>query len=152
MLKVIVTYPSRQEERAILEAMASTSPNLQVNPFVTSQEIIKAREVVNMIYMDDKVKDYIVDIIASTRNPADFDLEIAHLIQYGASPRATINLALASKAQAFLQGRAYVTPQDVKSMAFDVLRHRISVTYEAEAEEITSESIVQKILDTLPVP
>ncbi|MBN2068897.1 MAG: MoxR family ATPase [Opitutales bacterium] len=153
MLKVNVGYPSKEEERHILDAMASTAPNLEVNPVITPDDILKAREVINEIYVDDKVKDYIVDIVFATRYPEKHGLgELKDFIQFGGSPRATIALTLAAKAWAFLQGRGYVTPQDVKSIGMDVLRHRVIVTYEAEAEELTSESIITKIFETVPVP
>ena len=152
MLKIIVTYPSRQEERSILDAMATTSPNLTVQPVVGPEQILQARQAVDMIYVDDKVRDYIVDIVIATRDPKAYKLDFPGWIQYGASPRATIALTLAARALAFLNGRAYVTPQDVKDVAHDVLQHRVTVTYEAEAENLTSRDIVQKILDTLRVP
>jgi len=152
MLKIIVTYPSRTEERGILDSMATTSPNLTVQPVVSPEQILAAREVVNTIYIDDKVRDYIVDIVIATRDPKAYKLDFPGWIQYGASPRATIALTLAARALAFLNGRAYVTPQDVKDVAHDVLQHRVTVTYEAEAENLSSRDIVQKILDTLPVP
>ena len=152
MMKVIIGYPDRAEERAILEAMATSEPSLSVQPVVTAEEITSARRVVNTIYVDDKIKDYIVDLVLATRNPKAAGLDLNGYIQTGASPRATINLTLASRAAAFLDGRGYVTPQDVKKLAPDVLRHRVAVSYEAEAENITSEDIIQKILDTLPVP
>jgi MoxR-like ATPase len=152
MLKIIVTYPSRMEERIILDTMATTSPNLTVQPVVTPEQILQARQVVNTIYVDEKVRDYIVDIVVATRDPKAYKLEFPGWIQYGASPRATIALTLAARALAFLNGRAYVTPQDVKEVAHDVLQHRVTVTYEAEAENLSSRDIVQKILDTLPVP
>jgi MoxR-like ATPase len=152
MLKVNVGYPTREEERAILDAMATSSPQLHVNPIVTPEEIIHARSVVNSIYVDDRVKDYIVDVVWASRDPAAYKLKLDGLIRYGASPRATIFLTLAAKAQAFIAGRGYVTPQDVKSIGLDVLRHRIGVSYEAEAESITSEVIVEKIFAGLPVP
>jgi MoxR-like ATPase len=152
MLKVVVTYPSRIEERSILDTMATTSPNLEVQPVVTTEQILRAREVVNMIHIDEKVSDYIVDIVIATRDPKAYRLDFPGWIQYGASPRATIALTLAARALAFLNGRAYVTPQDVKEVAHDVLQHRVTVTYEAEAENLSSRDIVQKILDTLPVP
>ena len=117
-----------------------------------SEDILKAREVINSIYTDDKVKDYIVDMICCTRDPERYGIDVADFIQLGASPRATIALTLTAKAHAFLRGRGFVTPQDVKSVAQDVLRHRVSVTFEAEAEEKNSETIIQKILDELPVP
>jgi len=153
MLKVVITYPNRSEERAILDSMAKTGPNEEVQPVITVENILEAREVVNTIYVDDKVKDYIVDMVLATRDPEAYGLgNLRGFIEFGASPRATIALTLASKAMAFLNGRGYVTPQDVKMMAFDVMRHRVAVTYEAEAENMNSEDIIQRILDTLPVP
>ncbi len=152
MLKLNIGYPNREEERAILDRMATTSSLPQVGPVITPQDILNSREVVNEVYMDEKIREYIVDIVFATRNPKDFNLKSDSLIQYGGSPRATISLTLAAKGWAFLQGRGYVTPQDVKTIAMDVLRHRVIVSYEAEAEGKTSEDIVQEILDTLPVP
>ena len=152
MMKVIIGYPDRVEERAIVEAMATSEPSLRVQPVVSVEEIARARRVVNTIYVDDKIKDYIVDLVLATRNPKAAGLDLNGYIQTGASPRASINLTLASRAAAFLDGRGYVTPQDVKKLAPDVMRHRVAVSYEAEAENITSEDIIQKILDTLPVP
>jgi MoxR-like ATPase len=152
MLKVIVGYPNRTEERTILDAMAVAEPSLDVASVVTAEDIINARRVVSGIYIDDKVKDYIVDIVLATRDPKPYNIDLNGWVQYGASPRGTIGLTLAARAHAFLQGRGYVTPQDVKDLAYDVLRHRIAVTYEAEAENITSENIVAGILEGLPVP
>ena len=152
MLKLKVGYPSKAEERRILDRMASTSPKLVVDPVMSSQEIARARSLVDEIYMDDKIKDYIVDLTFATRDPAAFGLPIADWVQYGASPRATLALAVGAKASAFLAGRGFVTPQDVKSIAPDVLRHRVIVTYEAEAEEKTSEDVVRAVLDHVPVP
>jgi MoxR-like ATPase len=152
MLKIIVDYPNRTEERAILDTMATTEPVLDVTPVVSAEDIIRARRVVNTIYIDDKVKDYIVDMVLATRDPQAYGVDLNGYIQNGASPRATINLTVAARASAFLQGRGYVTPQDVKNLALDVLRHRVTVSYEAEAENITAEDIIQKILETLPVP
>jgi MoxR-like ATPase len=152
MIKVIIGYPDRVEERAIVEAMATSEPSLSVQPVVSVEEIARARRVVNTIYVDDKIKDYIVDLVLATRNPKAAGLDLNGYIQTGASPRASINLTLASRAAAFLDGRGYVTPQDVKKLAPDVMRHRVTVSYEAEAENITSEDVIQKILDTLPVP
>ena len=152
MLKVHVDYPTREEERGILDAMATSSPQLNVEAIISPEEIIHARSVVNSIYVDDRVKDYIVNIVWATRDPGSYKLKLDGLIRYGASPRATIYLTLAAKAQAFIAGRGYVTPQDVKSIGLDVLRHRIGVTYEAEAESVTSEMIVEKIFAGLPVP
>jgi MoxR-like ATPase len=152
MFKLNIGYPQKTEERRILDLMATSSPDLSVNAVVDPQQIIAAREVVNGIYIDDRVKDYIVDIVWATRDPVAYRLQLEGLVRYGASPRATIYLALAARAHAFLQGRGYVTPQDIKSIGPDVLRHRIIVSYEAEAESITSEIIVERIFAGLPVP
>jgi MoxR-like ATPase len=152
MLKLVLDYPSRTEERAILDAMATSEPALGVHPVVSLKEIADARRVVNRIYIDDRVRDYIVDLVGATRDPKTYGVPIAQYIQYGASPRATINLTLAARAWAFLQGRGYVTPLDVKSLAHDVLRHRVAVTYEAEAEGVTADQLVQRVLEALPVP
>jgi MoxR-like ATPase len=152
MMKVVIDYPNRIEERAILDAMATTEPSLNVRPVVSSEQILKARHIVNMIHIDEKIRDYIVDLVLSTRPPIAASLNLNGYIQNGASPRATINLCLAARANAFLNGRHFVTPQDVKTIALDVLRHRVIVSYEAEAENVTAEDIIRKILDTLPVP
>ena len=152
MLKLKIGYPSRQEERQILDLMARTSGTPVTHAVVEPKQILKARQVINDIYIDDKVKDYIVDLVCATREPETYKIAVKEFIQLGASPRAPIALPLAAKAYAFLRGRGYVTPQDVKSIGMDVLRHRVAVTYEAEAEEKTSETIVQKIFDELPVP
>src|ERR1700736_6339007 len=152
MMKVIVDYPNRTEERAILDAMATTEAMLVPNAVVSAAQIIEARHVVNTLYVDDKIRDYIVDLVLATRPPIAPSLNLNGYIQIGASPRATIALTLGARAMAFLNGRHFVVPQDVKSIALDVLRHRVSVTYEAEAENITSENVIEKILHTLPVP
>ena len=152
MLKLNIGYPSRAEERQIMERMAETNKVIRVESVVSPAEILRAREVVNEVYMDEKIRDYILDIVFATRDPKEFDLDIAQYIQYGASPRATIYLTVAAKAHAFIQGRGYVTPQDVKSIGMDILRHRVIVTYEAEAEELTSEDVVGKIFDGIKVP
>jgi len=152
MLKVVITYPSVSEERIILDMVDTTVAPLQINTVVRVEEIVRARQVVNTIYMDEKVKDYIVRLVYATRDPEAYKLDLKPYIQNGASPRATINLKATSKSLAFLRGRGYVTPEDVKSIAMDVLRHRVSITYEAEAEGLTSENIVRKVLDTIPVP
>ncbi len=152
LLKLKITYPSKAEERQILDLMGTSAPKLNVNAVVDPDQIIRARDIVNSIYVDDRVKDYIVDIVFATREPAAYKLQMAGLIRWGASPRATIALTLAAKARAFLSGRGYVTPQDVKSIGLDVLRHRVAITYEAEAENLTSEKIVEKVFATLPVP
>src|SRR5450432_827079 len=152
MMKVIVNYPNRAEERAILDAMATTEPMVVPRAVVSAEQIVNARHVVNMLYVDDKIRDYIVDLVVATRPPTAASLKLNGYIQTGASPRATIALTLGARAMAFLNGRHFVIPQDVKSIAFDVLRHRVSVTYEAEAENISSENVIEKILNTLPVP
>ncbi|MCB1069123.1 MAG: MoxR family ATPase [Verrucomicrobia bacterium] len=152
MLKLNVTYPSLDEERTIVERMARSKGPADVKPVIQPDRILQLRELVDEIYMDDKIKEYILSIIFATRNPGDYDLNLAPYIRYGASPRATICLTMAARAHAFLQGRGYVTPQDVKSIAPDVLRHRVLITYEAEAEELTSEGVVEQILSKLPVP
>jgi len=152
MLKVVVGYPTRAEERCILDAMATSSPRLSVDPIVNTSQILEARTVVNSIFVDDRVKDYIVDLVWATREPANYNLKLDGLIRYGASPRATIYLTLAARAHAFLSGRGYVTPHDVKSVGTEVLRHRIAVSYEAEAESISSEEIVRRVFEGLPVP
>jgi MoxR-like ATPase len=152
MLKVLVDYPNRAEERAILDAMATSEPDLRVASVVSGDDILAARRVVNSVYVDDKLKDYIVDLVWATRDPKRYGIDLNGYVRYGASPRATIALTMAARAWAFLSGRGYVTPQDVKTFALDVLRHRVAVSYEAEAENITSENIIAKVLETLPVP
>jgi MoxR-like ATPase len=152
MMKVIVTYPNRSDERAILDAMATTEAMLVPRTVVSAAQIIEARHVVNTVYVDDKIRDYIVDLVLATRPPIAGSLNLNGYIQNGASPRATIALTLGARAMAFLSGRHFVIPQDVKSIALDVLRHRVSVTYEAEAENISSENVIEKILNALPVP
>jgi MoxR-like ATPase len=152
MLKLSISYPSRTEERAILDLMGTTAPPTTVKPVVDVAQILEARQMVNEIYMDDKIKDYIVDLVWATRDPKAYKLDLNGYIQYGASPRATINITLAAKAWALLQGRGYVTPQDIKNIGMDVLRHRVIVSYEAEAENMKSEDVIRKIFDTVPVP
>jgi len=153
MLKIKVGYPSHEEEMEIMRRMARTGPPHDITPVTTPEKILSARLVLNDLYMDERVERYIVDLVIATRQPDVFKLsELAPLIDYGASPRATINLNLAARAHAFLNHRAYVTPEDVRSVSMDVLRHRVTVTYEAEAEEMEPETIIQKILDTIEVP
>jgi MoxR-like ATPase len=152
MLKLKVGYPSKAEERKILDLMGTSAPNLNVLTVVEPDQIIRSRALVNTIYVDDRVKDYIVDVVFATRDPASYKLKLEGMLRYGASPRATIALTLGARARAFLAGRGYVTPQDVKSVGFDVLRHRIIVSYEAEAEDVTSEQIIENIFAGLPVP
>ncbi|MCK5494078.1 MAG: MoxR family ATPase [Candidatus Omnitrophica bacterium] len=153
MLKINITYPKIEEEAKILKRMSYTNKRIKVNPVITPEDILRARSVVDEIYMDEKIEKYILDIIFATRYPQKYNLEeLTSLIQYGASPRASIYLAVASKAYAFIQGRGYVTPQDVKSVGPDILRHRIIVSYEAEAEEKTSEDIIKRIFEEVEVP
>ncbi len=153
MLKINITYPTMEEEHQIMKRMAVTDKKIEVNAVISPEDIKRARQVVNEIYMDEKIERYILDIVFATREPQKYNLdELADLIQYGASTRATIYLNLASKAFAFIQGRGYVTPQDVKSIGPDVLRHRVVASYEAEAEEKTSDDIVKKIFEEIEVP
>ncbi len=152
LLKVRVNYPAKSEERQILDLMSTSSPKVDTAQVVDASVVVASRLLVNNILISDPVKDYIVDIIHHSRNAAEFMPEVKNLIRCGASPRGTINLALASRALAFLVGRAYVTPQDVKDLAHDVLRHRILLTYEAEAEGVTSEQIIDLILSKVAVP
>jgi len=152
MLKVKITYPQRDEEIKIMRQNVSGVENI-INPVVSSQDILKGRGLLQQIYMDEKIEKYILDIVFATRTPKDFNLDkLTDLISYGASPRASINLAIASRAMAFIKRRGYVIPEDVRTIAYDVLRHRIAVTYEAEAEEITSENIISEILNKVEVP
>ena len=152
LLKVVVDYPSEAEELLVLDLAATIKDMAAPAPIVTLDTIRKAGEVTAGLYLDDRVKQYIVRLVHTTRRPDDFGVRIAPFIKVGASPRATIGLALAARAHAFLDGRSYVTPNDVKSIAMDVLRHRVAVTYEAEAEGLSSETLVKRILDELPVP
>lgn len=153
MLKVKVTYPTPEEEKQIMSRMGVTAYERDVKKVISPEDIIRIKDIVNKIYIDEKIKDYIVDIIYATRDPEKYGVsELGSLIEYGASPRASIYMLLASKANAFLRGRAYVTPHDVKSIGYDVLRHRVIASYEAEAEEISSEDIIKKIFDNVKVP
>ncbi|MEO6069035.1 MAG: MoxR family ATPase [Chitinophagaceae bacterium] len=153
IMKVVVDYPTMQEEQMIIRQSVQGLAAPTINAVISLQEIIDAKEMVRQIYMDEKVEQYILDIVFATRQPAKYNLEkIKPLISYGASPRGSINLAIASKAQAFLNGRGYVVPEDVRSIANDVLRHRIGLTYEAEAENITAENLVEQILGKINLP
>ena len=151
LLKVIVNYPSRDEEREILNLMGTTTSNIKTTKVISKQDISKSREAIDLIHVEETIKDYIVSLVVSTRNP-ETNSNLNHMIRCGASPRATINLILASKAIAFMNGRSYVIPNDVKKVAHDILRHRILLTFEAEAEEITTESVIDDILNTVKVP
>ncbi len=152
MLKLVVDYPSMEEEHQILDSMATTAPDLRVRPVVSLQQIEASRHVVDQIYIDDRVKRYILSLVDATRNPEKYGMELSPLIRYGASPRATIALALASKAKAYLGGRGYVTPQDVKALAPSILRHRVAVTYEAEAQRIGTDQVITTILGQVAIP
>lgn len=152
MLKLKVSYPTKEEELQIMERMAQTTRKHEITPIITPEEIMKVRLVVDQIYMDAKIKDYIVDLVVATREPAKYNLDIADYIEFGASPRATISLAIAAKAYAFIQGRGYVVPNDIKMIGPDILRHRIIITYEAEASEVTVDDIVKRVFDEVEVP
>lgn len=151
MLKLKIDYPDMREERQILDLMARDD-RIAVERVVGPAEILRVREVVKEVYMDERIKDYIVHLVFATRKPEDFRLDIRDLVQFGASPRATIYLAQAARAHAFIKGRGYVTPEDVKAVGMDVLRHRIILTYEAEAEEVTTESVIRRVFDAVQVP
>jgi MoxR-like ATPase len=152
MLKLKLTYPNRDEELLILNRMSAVEPDLRVDAVLGPADLFRLRAALDAVYIDDKVKRYIVDVVHATRNPGDYQLDLAPYIQVGASPRATIFLTRAARAQAFFEGRGYVTPQDVKTVGPDVLRHRLSITYEAEAEDLTSEALLQRVFDQLKVP
>ena len=152
MLKVKLNYPNKEEELAILNRMAAVEQHINVDPVLSADDIFKLRRAIDQIHVDDKIKRYIVDIVHATRRPAEYGLDIAPYVQYGASPRATIFLTRGARAYAFLEGRGYVTPQDVKAIGYDVLRHRFSVTYEAEAEDLTSDALLKQIFDHIKVP
>jgi MoxR-like ATPase len=153
MLKVVVDYPTRDEEIEIMRRMSHGAPPSQVAPVVSPEEVLQARRVVGEVYLDARVEEYVVDLVLATREPERYQLrDLRGLVAYGASPRASIALALAARAHAFLEGRAYATPDDVRAVALDVLRHRVAVTYEAEAEDVASDQIVRRVLDTVEVP
>ncbi|MCR4575768.1 MAG: MoxR family ATPase [Lentisphaeria bacterium] len=153
MFKLKVDYPDKAEELKILRRMASISPQVEVEPVLTTNDVKRLRSLVDIIYMEEKIEEYIVNLVDATRHPNDYGLgQLTELIRYGASPRATVLMAMAAKGQAMMEGRGYVTPNDVKTVAPDILRHRVIVTYEAEAEEKTSEEIVRTILNEIKVP
>ncbi|MEE4167128.1 MAG: MoxR family ATPase [Desulfocapsaceae bacterium] len=152
MLKVTITYPSAAEERLILDSKNHADSHVPISPVTHVSDIFQSRAVVETIYIDDKIKDYIVSLVCASRDPQTFGLDLADYIESGASPRATLNLKSVSRSRAYLAGRGYVTPDDVKLAASDVMKHRIRISYEAEAESITSEDIIRKILDSVPVP
>jgi MoxR-like ATPase len=152
MFKVEIDYPTKEEEKEILNRMGTLSPIPKPNPVLTGEEILKARQLVNQIYFDEKVTDYILSIILATRSPKEYGVAIEGLLLFGASPRATIAMKNAAKARAFLEGRAFVTPQDVKSIAHEILRHRLRRSYEAEAENVTADQVIDRVLEKIPVP
>ena len=153
MLKIRVDYPSIDEERLILRKAARTQIDTVLTPVVNQQQLLKAQKVIDDIYVDQKVEEYVLNLVFSTRNPGKYELkDLEGLIEYGGSPRASINLILAAKSRAFLEHRGYVTPEDIRYIGADVLRHRIILTYEAEAEEITSENIIQRLFETIEIP
>ena len=152
MFKLKMDYPSKKEEQEILKKMARSQPDINVEPVIEPSHILRLRQLSDEVFMDEKIEEYIVNIVEATRSPETYQLHLSQFIRYGASPRATICLAMAAKANAMIDGRGYVTPQDVKSVAMDVLRHRIILTYEAEAEEKTTEDIIKEILQTIKVP
>ncbi len=151
MLKLKIDYPNRTEEREILDRMTGGN-HFDVRKVIAPPDILRARAAVGQVYVDTRLKDYIVELVFATRRPEEYKLDIKGLVQFGGSPRATVFLTVAAKAHAFIRGRGYVTPEDVKSIAYDVLRHRIILTYEAEAEDVTTEQIIQRVLDTVEVP
>ncbi|HKL19618.1 MAG TPA: MoxR family ATPase, partial [Halalkalibaculum sp.] len=153
MMKINIDYPTESEELEIMRRMAKTGKPKQLEPVISPQKVLDARKVVNEIYMDEKVEQYIIDLVFATRDPKKQNLDdLTELINFGASPRASINLNLAARAHAYMEHRAYVTPEDVRTIAMDVLRHRIIPTFEAEAENITSEDLIEKIMSTVQVP
>jgi len=152
LLKVNVGYPTKEEELTILNRMATSTPTYKTKTVATPEQVGASRALVNQVYIDPAIQNYIVDLIHTTRFPVKVDAPLKNLVRAGASPRGTINLALTARARAFMLGRAFVTPQDVKDMALDVLRHRILLTYEAEAEEITTDTVIERILAKVPVP
>ncbi len=152
MLMLRVGYPSKKEEREIMDRMTG-APLQELQKVIDPEQLLAAREVINQVYIDEKIRDYIVDVVFATRNPSDYGLaELADYIEYGASPRASIYLNLAARAHAFLRHRGYVTPEDIKSIGPDVLRHRLVLTYEAEAEEISTEDVIQRLFDHVEIP
>lgn len=152
MFKVLVDYPARDEEKEIQRRMACSKPKLDVSRVAGPEDIVAMRSLLDRIYMDESLEDYILDLVACTRRPDDFGLDLARLIKYGASPRATIFLSMAARAHALLEGRAHVTADDVKAIGMDILRHRVIITYQAEAKGIASEEILSEVFDTVEVP
>ncbi len=152
LFKVIIDYPDKDEERAILDRYDYNSNTNETYPVATPQDILTSRKIARTIYMDGKIKDYIISLVHATREPQNFNLDIKEYIETGASPRASLGLKTAAQCHAYLAGRGFVTPDDVKAAALDVMRHRVRISYEAEAEGLSSEDIIRKVLDTIPVP
>ena len=153
MLKLKIGYPSKAEEKEIMRRVSTPEKNFNVNPIAMPENLLKAKQIAEQIYIDDNLQEYIVNVVSTTRNPSECGLQgLKNMIQFGASPRASIYLNRAAKAFAFIQGRGYVVPQDIKTIGPDVLRHRIILSYEAEAENLTSDQIIKKIFDTVEVP
>jgi len=153
MMKLVVDYPNKEEERLILRQAAIINGNVEIKPSIKPKDILKAQSTINDIYVDEKVEDYVLNLVFSTRNPNEYGLkDLSQLIEFGASPRASINLILASKARAFLEHRGYITPEDVRFVGKDILRHRIILTYEAEAEELSTEDVIQRLFDSIEIP
>jgi MoxR-like ATPase len=152
LLKITVDYPSREEELDILDRMSSSDANEETNAVTTTEAIAESRKLIDQIYIDSAVRGYIVDLVQATRTPGNYESSLKNLIMAGASPRATINFARAARANAFLQGRAFVTPGDIKELAPEILRHRILLSYEAEAENVTTDQIVERLMSRVPVP
>ena len=152
MFKVLIDYPNFQEERKILDTMAFTSPDMKIKPVIELEDIMRSRKLVDKIHVDEKIRDYVVNTVFATRQPEKYGLALKHFIQFGASPRATIALTVAAKAWAFIHGRDFVTPQDIKNIGPDVLRHRIILSYEAEAQGMTTDDIIKQVFNTVAVP
>lgn len=152
MFKLKLDYPTREEEHEIMKRMAKSKPDLSVNPILTPEDFTRLRALLDQVFMDEKIEKYILDIVTATRNPAVFKLDMDGMIRYGASPRASIYLAMASRAHAIIEGRSYVTPDDVKNVGLDILRHRLILTYRAEAEDIAPETLIKKIFNAIEVP
>lgn len=152
MLKLKIDYPTKEEELSILNRMATVEPDLSVKAVLTAKDIFELRKTIDQIYLDEKIKRYIIEIVHATRQPQEYKLDIGPYIQHGASPRASIYLALAARGHAFLQGHGFVTPEDIKAIGYEVLRHRVTITYEAEAEDLTSDDLLNRIFDSIKVP
>jgi MoxR-like ATPase len=152
MMKLKITYPTKAEEKEIVSRMARIETSISVRPVVSLEDILRVRRIVDSIYIDDRIQDYILDIVFATRTPSGYGIDMDNFVEFGASPRASISLSIAAKAHAFIRGRGYVVPHDIKSIGMDVLRHRVAVNYEAEAEGISSEDLITAVFDSIEVP